>query len=105
MTTAPEHPRRPAGLPLDAAAARLAELLADDCVVDGSLEEARRLSQDLAAALPLRLHIERAKGVVMGAKRVGEDDAFDHLRTLSQRTNRPLRLVAAEIAESGQLPD
>ena len=105
MTDAPEKPRRSPGLPLDEAAARLAELLDRDGGPDGALGEARDLSHDLAAALPLRLTIERAKGVVMGARGVDEDAAFAHLRTLSQRSNRPIRLIAAEIAESGQVPD
>ena len=105
MTDVPEHTRRSPGLPLDQAASRLAELLDRDGGPDGSLGEARTLSHDLAAALPLRLTIERAKGVVMGARGVDPDAAFAHLRALSQRSNRPLRLVAAEIAESGQVPD
>jgi hypothetical protein len=105
MTSASDHRRRESGLPLDAAAARLAELLDQPGGVDGALEEARGLGKDLAAALPLRLTIERAKGVVMGARGVDADAAFAHLRTLSQRSNRPLRLVAAEIAESGHVPD
>ena len=105
MTEAQEHARREAGLPLDAAAARLAELLDQPGGLDGSLDEARELGRDLAAALPLRLTIERAKGVVMGARGIDPDEAFDYLRSLSQRANRPLRLVAAEIAESGTVPD
>ena len=105
MTVAHQHPRREPGLPLDEAAARLAEILAQDGGPDGELLEARNLSRDLAAALPLRLTIERAKGVVMGARGVDPDGAFAHLRALSQRSNRPLRLVAAEIAETGTVPD
>ena len=105
MTDAPDTSRREPGLPLGEAAARLAALLDQDGGPDGSLAEARNLSHDLAAALPLRLTIERAKGVVMGARGVDADGAFAHLRRLSQRSNRPLRLVAAEIAESGRVPD
>ena len=105
MSTAPDQQRREPGLPLDEAAARLSELLQQPDGLDGALDEARGLGKDLAAALPLRLTLERAKGVVMGARGVDQDEAFASLRTLSQRANRPLRLVAAEIAESGQVPD
>jgi hypothetical protein len=104
MTTS-ERPRREPGLSLDAAAARLSELLERPGGLDGGLEEARGLGRDLAAALPLRLTIERAKGVVMGARGLGEDEAFAYLRSLSQRANRPLRLVVEQIADSGRVPD
>lgn len=98
-----DRPRRP-GLPLEDAATRLHELLDRDGGPDGSLEEARSLSDDLRMALPNRFVIERAKGVVMGTTGCDEDEAFDHLRQLSQRTNRPLRELAEEIAASGHLP-
>jgi hypothetical protein len=104
MTTSERHRRGP-GLTLDAAAARLSELLEQPGGLDGGLEEARGLGRDLAAALPLRLTIERAKGVVMGARGLGEDEAFAYLRSLSQRANRPLRLVVEQIADSGRVPD
>ena len=94
---------RPASLPLEDAAARLHELLEAPGGPDGSLEEARALSGDLRFALPNRFVIERAKGVVMGATGCGAEEAFQELRRQSQRTNRPLREVAEEVATTGRL--
>jgi hypothetical protein len=103
--SAPTDEPRIQSVSLSDAASRLRALLAQEGGPDGSLEEARRLSGDLAAALPHRLDIERAKGVLMGRDGCSPDEAFVLLRQLSQRTNRPLRHLAAEIAETGLLPD
>lgn len=91
-------------LPLEEAAVRLHDLLLEPVLGDGALAEARALSDDLRHALPNRLVIERAKGVVMGATGCDADAAFTELRRESQRTNRPLREVAAEVASTGRLP-
>lgn len=103
MATTDEHGGRRAGLPLEDAAARLHELLEAPGGPDGRLDEARALSSDLRYALPNRFVIERAKGVVMGAMACGPEEAFDELRRQSQRTNRPLRELAAEVARTGEL--
>ena len=95
-------PRR--GLPLEDVATRLDELLQADGGPDGCLDEARRLSTDLRHALPNRFVIERAKGVVMGCLGCDVDTAFQELRRQSQRTNRPLRELAEEVARLGRLP-
>ena len=92
------------GVPLEEAAARLHELLEAPGGPDGSLDEARALSGDLRFALPNRFVIERAKGVVMGATQCDAEEAFEQLRRQSQRTNRPLREVAAEVADTGSVP-
>ncbi len=42
---------------------------------------------------------------LMAIGRVGPDDAFDLLRTVSQRTNRKLREIADEVVHTGQLPE
>lgn len=91
-------------LPLEEAAVRLHELLRGPALVDGALAEARAISDDLRHALPNRFVIERAKGVVMGATGCDAGAAFTELRRESQRTNRPLREVAAEVASTGRLP-
>ena len=104
MTTTEQRNFRRGGLPLEQAAARLYELLRADGGPNGTLDEARVLSGDLRLALPNRLVIERAKGVVMGATGCTPDEAFVHLRQASQRSNRPLRELAEEVATSGRLP-
>ena len=104
MSTTEDQGRRRDGLPLEDAANRLHELLAAEGGPDGTLAEARALSGDLRHALPNRFVIERAKGVVMGSLGCDVDEAFAELRRESQRTNRPLRDVAAEVAEAGRLP-
>ena len=61
--------------------------------VDG-LEEAL-LSRDV---------IGQAKGILMERLHLTSDQAFEELRTVSQRCNRKVRDLAAEIAESGEWP-
>lgn len=48
--------------------------------------------------------IGMAIGILMAIRRVGQDEAFDLLRTVSQRTNRKLREIADEVVHTGQLP-
>jgi|SRR5829696_8620051 len=55
------------------------------------------LSQNLAVALETRGVIERAKGVLMGAMGITANEAFDELRKRSQRENRKLNVVAADL--------
>ena len=52
---------------------------------------------NLREALQTRTVIGQAQGVLMARQNVGGDDAFDILRRASQRANRKLRDVAAEI--------
>jgi hypothetical protein len=79
-------------------------------------EAACQQARDLMAAVPsekaqlrrselARLHaqldtmpvIEQAKGIIMAQGGCGEDEAFDLLRTASQRLNKRVRDLAAEI--------
>jgi AmiR/NasT family two-component response regulator len=46
-----------------------------------------------------------AIGILMAIRRIGQDEAFDLLRRVSQRTNRKLREIADEVVHTGQLPD
>ena len=48
--------------------------------------------------------IGMAIGILMAIRRVGQDEAFDLLRTESQRTNRKLREIADDVVHTGQLP-
>jgi ANTAR domain/GAF domain len=49
--------------------------------------------------------IGMAIGILMAIRRVGQDEAFDLLRRVSQRTNRKLREIADEVVHTGQLPE
>ncbi|MGY6500252.1 MAG: ANTAR domain-containing protein [Acidimicrobiales bacterium] len=64
------------------------------------LWEARHLADGLEQALASRAKIEQAKGVLMATHCIDPDTAFDLLRDRSQRQNRKLRDVAADIVRS-----
>ena len=42
---------------------------------------------------------EQVKGIIMGAQRCDAETAFDVLRGASQRQNRKLRAIAAEVVD------
>ena len=54
-------------------------------------------AEQLTYAMEHRAEIEQAKGILMATQRCTADEAFDLLRRASQRENRKLRDVAAEI--------
>ncbi len=58
---------------------------------------AQTLNEQLQEALESRAVIEQAKGVLIVEHRCDPDDAFEMLRTRSQRENRKLRDVATGI--------
>jgi ANTAR domain-containing protein len=64
------------------------------------------LSESATARLQARLEtmpvIEQAKGVIMRQNRCTEEQAFDLLRKASQRSNVPVRELAARIVASHQ---
>jgi len=57
----------------------------------------------LEQAVASNRSIGMAIGILMAIRRVGQDEAFDFLRTVSQRTNRKLREIADEVVHTGQL--
>lgn len=57
------------------------------------------LVQHLEEALRSRPIIEQAKGIIMASEGATADEAFDALRRASQRQNRKLRDIAAEIVD------
>ena len=57
------------------------------------------LVQHLEEALRTRPAIEQAKGIIMAREGVDADEAFDILRRASQRQNRKLRDLAADVVE------
>jgi GAF domain-containing protein len=62
-------------------------------------DSAYRLTQQLQEALTSRAVIDQAKGILMGQRGVGVDEAFAVLRTTSQRENRKLRDIAQELVD------
>jgi transcriptional regulator with GAF, ATPase, and Fis domain len=59
----------------------------------------------LEAALGSRDVIGQAKGIVMARSRMTAHMAADTLKRLSQDRNQPLRELAAQIAETGEVPN
>ena len=55
------------------------------------------LVQHMQAAMESRAVIEQAKGIIMGDRRCGADEAFAVLTRISQDSNRKLRDVAAAL--------
>ena len=55
------------------------------------------LARQLEQAMATRAVIEQAKGVLMGRLHCTPEEAFGHLSRQSQRTNRKLNTVAAEL--------
>jgi AmiR/NasT family two-component response regulator len=69
------------------------------------LTQSDKLAADnanLQAALTTRTVIGQAQGVLMARQEINEAEAFDVLRRASQRTNRKLRDIAADIVRSVQ---
>ncbi|MER7489206.1 GAF and ANTAR domain-containing protein [Streptomyces sp. NPDC126497] len=60
-----------------------------------------RTDAQLQDAIATRHLIGEAMGILMGRHRLTEDQAFDLLRTRSQRTNTKLREVARRVCETG----
>jgi response regulator NasT len=58
------------------------------------LLEARTQASSLAEALEARKAIERAKGILMVKEGLTEEQAFDRLRRASQRSGRPMKVIA-----------
>ena len=63
-----------------------------------SVDQCLGVISQLQAALESRDVIGQAKGILMARQGLSADEAFDVLRRASQRTNRKLRDVAAEVA-------
>jgi GAF domain-containing protein len=75
-------------------AAAFADLQADRALLSRRLED----------ALHSRAVIDQAVGVLMERERLGPEEAFQMLRSASQKLNVKLRMIAAEIVESAAGP-
>jgi hypothetical protein len=82
----------------------LAHLLATHGAVTVAKVAAEKKSRNLLEALKHSRDIGVAMGVLMAGEKVTREQAFDLLRIASQRTHRKLSQVAAEVAETGELP-
>jgi len=80
---------------IDTARARFEELAA-----------LRAETADLAEALASRKAVERAKGILMRQDGIDEAEAFRRIRAASQKTGKPMRVVAealvATLGDSGE---
>ncbi len=66
------------------------------------LQAVREEVGSLADALAARKAIERAKGILMEKQGLTEQEAFARLRTASQRTARPMRVIAEAVIQTFQ---
>jgi response regulator NasT len=58
----------------------------------------REEAESLAEALAARKAIERAKGILMAKEGISEDEAFARLRRASQKSGRPMKVIADAVA-------
>ncbi|MCW2538363.1 MAG: hypothetical protein JWN95_88 [Frankiales bacterium] len=70
-----------------------------------ALSEASDHAANLETALQHSREIGAALGILMAHRKVTQDDAFAMLRRASQNLHRKLREVAAEVVETGTLPE
>jgi response regulator NasT len=62
------------------------------------LAELRLEAHTLREALEARKAIERAKGILMAKEGLTESGAFERLRRASQRSGRPMKVIADAVA-------
>jgi GAF domain-containing protein len=79
-------------------------ILASHAALAFSRAREREQIAGLEQAVASNRAIGMAIGILMAMRRLGPDEAFDQLRTVSQRTNRKLREIADEVVHTGQLP-
>jgi response regulator NasT len=60
--------------------------------------ELKLQTMSLYEALEARKVIERAKGILMAKEGLSEDEAFARLRRASQRSGRPMKIIAEAVA-------
>src|SRR4051794_8454461 len=66
-------------------------------------QSARNLAANLQTALETRAVIDQAKGILMERHKLTADQAFQVLAQASMKTNRKLRVVAADLVHTGEL--
>ncbi len=60
--------------------------------------EVKLQADSLREALEARKTIERAKGILMAKEGISEDEAFARLRRASQKSGRPMKVIADAVA-------
>ena len=60
--------------------------------------EVKLQATSLLEALEARKAIERAKGILMAKEGISEEEAFARLRRASQRSGRPMKVIADAVA-------
>jgi AmiR/NasT family two-component response regulator len=60
--------------------------------------EVKLQADSLLEALEARKAIERAKGILMAKEGISEDEAFTRLRRASQKSGRPMKVIADAVA-------
>ena len=83
--------------------AELAELLAAQAASAATIAHARVTIEQLAYAKDSNRTIGVALGVLMARYKVTRNQAFDMLRTASQRNNRKLHDLAIDVVDTGEL--
>ena len=78
----------------------LGEAFIDALVRDEDYASAQLEVGQLRTAMPSRAVIDQASGMVMRAVGCDSEQAFDFLRSISQRTNRKLSEIAGEVVRS-----
>ena len=69
-----------------------------------TIEDARREIENLRRALVTRTVIGEAIGILMERHRLTAAEAFEELRTASQRANVKLAQIAEDLTETGEWP-
>lgn len=80
----------------------LVQLAQARCIHERALRDQLR---DVTQRLDERKSIERAKGILMRARDVSDDDAFQILRTASMHTNQRLGQVSEQIIQSAHFAE
>lgn len=82
----------------------IAQLLATHGALAVGMANAQAEARDLNRALQTNREIGMAMGILMAAHKVSRDQAFNLLRIVSQRDQRKLAEIAADVVETGALP-
>ena len=80
-------------------------VLAAHAAIALSAAQSRERAGQMEDALGSNREIGMAMGILMGRSGVRQDEAFTLLRGASQHLHRKLREVAAEVVDTGQLPE